>query len=984
MRILVVTAHDAVNLSIENIVREFVKRGHEVEIYALEFDYRHIRMFIDLGIPIKPISSFMDADVVRFDCAFCPMDAVERLMFFDIYIFSYNFIFTNRWTSAGGDFMFIQTENRPIANWEDCARMAVGSPKNDFLPLKGIEEKIFLYIDTGHYPFGYSGKLQIAETLISICHNFPDYELVVKPRWLPDEKNHVHLNRIHLYNVLDKITGGVLPKNLRLLYEHQDMNKLIDRSKTVILPGSTSYLDVAMRGKNFLILDGFSSEDTFDLRIDKVWNKQIDEMRGTGCVIDYRQVLKYLPDGRRCREEYLDNVVAFRSGVSNRVVDVVEHIFEHILSKNFLPKITNYNFENYVKMIEADLSINFDIIKRKRMKNKVLTILRGLDYVSVDIDCSKIVNCVDDAYNVQPINDEGLKSLNSIAIAELHRQWIEHADALMNNDIDQSFLLQAYYDSGCSDVILKFSEQQILCKGPYHYYMGVIYSGTYDTAAALEEFSAFLMESNDHTYRKYIQESDWGIRRAYNYIFRVYDGKNIAPEVFAGLYIDLYEQRNPAVVSYGNLKRAHNMIPKIAEQLAEIDQAKAFKCLQLYAKYEYHYNIRERNNQINDLKRYIADFHSSKTYRWSQAVKWPIKKVKGGIRCLKEHGWNYTCHRVFEQIKGWFKSKISNTAIYSIWDAFHQKVMRGYALYEKVIEKYGENAYLVLSSQATGDVYMNGMCFKSHIKSGAVFKNSVPIFGVWENSGVTIASLFSIPNVEAFSLEEFKDLYNLLMFDSSKLCRLEHMHHHVLHRHTAILMHLEGPHQFNIFSLSKAYLGIESEEELTPPKFDYDYDYLQKVFQENDLVPGKTVMLAPYAKCVRPLPIRFWEELAKQLMDQGFTVCTNSVGKSEPAIKHTAAVFISHQKSVPFLEMAGATVGLRSGFQDVTSTAKCLKISLQPQINYKRGIGCTANESYNLQDMYHQEDQYDLDYSPEEEQTLLNDVLSLITNHFGK
>lgn len=45
MRILVITAHDAVNLSIENVVREFIRRGHEVGIFARRMENRHIRMF---------------------------------------------------------------------------------------------------------------------------------------------------------------------------------------------------------------------------------------------------------------------------------------------------------------------------------------------------------------------------------------------------------------------------------------------------------------------------------------------------------------------------------------------------------------------------------------------------------------------------------------------------------------------------------------------------------------------------------------------------------------------------------------------------------------------------------------------------------------------------------------------------------------------------------------------------------------------------
>ena len=74
MRVLLVTVHDAVNLSIENIVRELIFRGHSVVIYATTTEYRHIRMFDDLQIPIKPISALNEKEVEKFDIAFCPMD----------------------------------------------------------------------------------------------------------------------------------------------------------------------------------------------------------------------------------------------------------------------------------------------------------------------------------------------------------------------------------------------------------------------------------------------------------------------------------------------------------------------------------------------------------------------------------------------------------------------------------------------------------------------------------------------------------------------------------------------------------------------------------------------------------------------------------------------------------------------------------------------------------------------------------------------
>lgn len=47
-------------------------------------------------------------------------------------------------------------------------------------------------------------------------------------------------------------------------------------------------------------------------------------------------------------------------------------------------------------------------------------------------------------------------------------------------------------------------------------------------------------------------------------------------------------------------KRAHNFLPMVAEHLMDTDSERALKCLRIYARWEYHYNIRERDNQIKE------------------------------------------------------------------------------------------------------------------------------------------------------------------------------------------------------------------------------------------------------------------------------------------------------------------------------------------------------------------------------------------------
>ena len=91
MKILVVTWIDAANLSIENIIAKMIEKGHYVDIYAFQTDYKSIRMFEHLPIRIYSVSKLNQKQVNNYDIAFTVDSAMRALRFFDIYVFSYKY-----------------------------------------------------------------------------------------------------------------------------------------------------------------------------------------------------------------------------------------------------------------------------------------------------------------------------------------------------------------------------------------------------------------------------------------------------------------------------------------------------------------------------------------------------------------------------------------------------------------------------------------------------------------------------------------------------------------------------------------------------------------------------------------------------------------------------------------------------------------------------------------------------------------------------
>lgn len=916
MKILVVAAHDAVNLSIENIVRELVKRGHEVHIFAKMIEYRHIRMFKDLQVFIHHVSELNENNVSEYDFAFCPMDGVDSLTFYNIYVFSYNFIFNNRWASAGGDFMFTQTENRPIIQWEDCARMPVGTPKNDTLKSDNKSDNTILFVDTGHYPFGLKGKQQLAQTLLAICESCSNNHIVVKPRWLPGEKNTIHPEGVHLYDIISDLCNGEIPSNLELLYEHQDMQKLIDKSITVVTPASSAYLDAALRGKNILILNGFDSESSYDVRIDTIWKQQFDDMENTGCLINYADAVQYLPNGLKCGEEHLDKVTACRENVSAHVVDVMEYIFTTFIEKNKFPKIERYDLMTYQKLMGVDNDIDFEVLKQKRIKNQVLALSRRFDWVVANINYQPWLDLLNEYYINYPLTVDGKRTLQTQMEQILYEIWVEERDKLSQDSIDQSLYFYALDKLGRTDEILEIPEEHIFCKGSYYYYLGLIYKDKKQIARATDYFVKFLKEANTRSYLKYPQDR-WGICDAYNYIFDIYNGENISASEFANLYIALYEQRDAMIIAYSVRKQAHSWLPKVAEQLADSDPELTLKCFQLYRKWRYHFKI-------------------------GYTIDWFLRKLKNGVCSLQKYGWKYTVHRGIEKIrkyigkKGWLKK-----GGFRLLGEFHNKILKGYAVYSKFIKEYGDNALLQLFPNSNGDVYTVLQYYEQYTKEYFADYINVAISSC--NGYESLANWFSINNTSTISNEQWHNLIRCYIFVNN--VHINILHHHLFIRHTGMLAYLEGIHGLKCLEMLETvfFQGITAK---SPALLSTD-EGIAKIFSDKGLQIGKTVLLSPYAQSLRPIPDIYWINLAKMLRDLGFSVCTDAFGSLSPIIG-TIKIEIPFYEMNHFLNFAGYMVSRRSGIDDITKNALCKRVEVFAKQNLVRSqlIDIVENFAY--------------------------------------
>lgn len=94
-----------------------------------------------------------------------------------------------------------------------------------------------------------------------------------------------------------------------------------------------------------------------------------------------------------------------------------------------------------------------------------------------------------------------------------------------------------------------------------------------------------------------------------------------------------------------------------------------------------------------------------------------------------------------------------------------------------------------------------------------------------------------------------------------------------------------------------------------------------------NILPEKTVILAPCSYTLPNLPIAFWKKLAGKLLAEGYRVYFNLSDK-ESNLYDIPSINLSYTEILNFVEQCGFFIGVRSGLCDVIAFAQCYKIAL--------------------------------------------------------
>jgi len=470
MKILMFSEKDAANISLGRIAYEFIEKGCSIRIFAPFYNDIILAYFPD-SVPRFHIKDLNQSDIDWCDIIFCStLDSIYLPI--EVFkarkpIFTHNYLM-NRQVNWGGDICFVPKREVVASDYDayfSYAYVGIGEPKYDEKgshSLKGNSNNI-LFIDSGHFPFSYKGKEELAKTLIHICNSYPDYQLIIKPRMLPGDKIVTHRNAIHIYDVIRKMCNGVIPKNLVMLKKNVDLMELINSACTVVCLYTTAFVGAVVAEKGLVILENYPSRDVYDIR-EKTFLRNRVNMIKSGALIDYREIDKFLPDGIKPNPTYINSLLDEKYSVAEKIVEVCTYMHERFYSKNRFPKLNNTIYKKY----RDDFLEDYDMTWEKNISRRFYDymVLKSLILIDFHVKAKLNISCVLDEIN-KTLNPDGLVDEEQFDYF-LHNSTIIRDMCIINNrkqmlkdNIDAGILLNAYYHRGMHKEIEQFPLKNI-------------------------------------------------------------------------------------------------------------------------------------------------------------------------------------------------------------------------------------------------------------------------------------------------------------------------------------------------------------------------------------------------------------------------------------------------------------------------------------------------------------------------------------------
>lgn len=262
---------------------------------------------------------------------------------------------------------------------------------------------------------------------------------------------------------------------------------------------------------------------------------------------------------------------------------------------------------------------------------------------------------------------------------------------------------------------------------------------------------------------------------------------------------------------------------------------------------------------------------------------------------------------------------------YDLQERMKMNYIAGKLLYN-MRKSYGKDATFILMNSVMGDCYLSMLCMKEYI----VENNIVNPVLVGVGKCKKVINLYEGYKFVELKREEIValELYATFVGEKEAHLKILSIWDFELHLNRCRIRFAE---KFRFMNTYTDFVFNLQKKQFDVPRF--KCDGLEELFRSKGLKPGKTVILSPYAYSIHQQPpTEFWQKLAEHFWEKGYSVCVNVNPEIEvnPVPKAETMTF-SLKESVAVLEYAGVLVAMRSGFCDVTSSARCKKILFYPK-----------------------------------------------------
>lgn len=254
------------------------------------------------------------------------------------------------------------------------------------------------------------------------------------------------------------------------------------------------------------------------------------------------------------------------------------------------------------------------------------------------------------------------------------------------------------------------------------------------------------------------------------------------------------------------------------------------------------------------------------------------------------------------------------------------RVYDGVKIYEELQLRYGKDVWVFLANCPLGDYYLLGLFLHQFCSLNKI--NNFVLTGT--SKGISkLSDLLDNRRTYVLSEGESEALIFAWRFLGTEKIKMKP------------LTVWQGDFRFNpcmvrqmkgmTFMDTFKHMIFHLDKDVQPvfPSIKPDRRYTENLFQKLNLKQGKTVLLITHSYSIHSLSHEFWQRLIDSLNASGYQVAVN-VGEERENNSYYGAQTISedfmHMNDI--MEYAGYAIGIRCGFFDITSQAKCKKVIL--------------------------------------------------------